>query len=147
MTSKFGGLAANVTAPSRMTIVHPATGEPIYDTDGKPAYIDLLSQDSAPGRAIAKKQSAAQLKRAVKAGNIDVDTDADPVDDQIDILAALTRGWYLVDPSTGGPIDYAFDGVASARELFAADELHWLRRQAYVWVINQGNFMPPSRKN
>lgn len=147
MTSKWGGLAANVTMPGRMTIVHPATGGPIYDKDGKPAYIDLLSQDSAPGRAIAKEQSAAQLKCAVKAGKIDGDNDADPVEDQIDILAALARGWYLVDPSTGELIDYAFTGLQSARELFAADELHWLRRQAYVWVINQGNFMPPLRKN
>lgn len=139
MTSKFGGLAANVTVPSRMTIIYPVTGKPIVDETGKEAYIDLMSQDSAAGRQLAKDRAAEQVKRIAKSGNAD-DMD-DVVGEQIETLAVLTAGWRLVDPVTKKPIEFPFAGEASARELFSAPELQWLRRAAYMHVVNTGNFM------
>lgn len=137
--SKFGGLAANVTAPSRMTIIHPATGRPIVDEAGKEAYIDLMSQDSASARQRVKDKAAEQANRVGSPDEV-----ADVVDEQIDMLAVLTAGWHLVDPATRKPIEFPFAGQESARELFSAPELQWLRRAAYVHVVNTGNFMQAS---
>lgn len=142
MTSKFGGLAANVTAPSRMTIIYPVTGKPIVDETGKQAYIDLMSQDSAAGRQLAKDRAAEQVKRMAKSGAAE-DMD-DVVGEQIETLAVLTAGWHLVDPVTGKPINFPFSGEASARELFSAPELQWLRRLAYLHVVHAENFMQAS---
>lgn len=137
--SKFGGLAANVTAPSRMTIIHPATGRPIVDEFGKEAYIDLMSQDSAAARQLAKDRAAEQIKRIGSPDDVN-----DVVEEQIDTLSVLTAGWHLVDPVTRKPIEFRFVDASSARELFSAAELQWLRRAAYMHVLNTANFMQAS---
>lgn len=140
--SKFGGLAANVTAPSRMTIIYPVTGKPIVDENGKQAYIDLMSQDSAAGRQLAKDRAAEQVKRLSRSGlGGEID---DVVDEQVETLAALTTGWYLVDPITQEPLDIVFAGPDSAREVFSSPEVQWIRRAAYLHVLNTGNFMQAS---
>lgn len=143
--SKFGSLAANVTTASRMQIIYPATGKPIVDESGKAAYIDLLSQDSAVARQHAKKKAAEQIKRVITPDDPNDLNDA--VDDQIDMLAVLAVGWHLVDPATRKPIEFPFNGPESARELFATLELQWLRRAAYVHVVNTANFMKASPKS
>ncbi|MFL9823435.1 hypothetical protein [Rhodoplanes sp. SY1] len=142
MIKNWGGLAANVTIPCRMTIRHPATGQPIVDAAGRQAHVDLLSQDSGPGRQLFKDRTAAEIDRLARGEK--TAAGPDPIDDQVETLAVLTTGWHLVDPVTREPIDYAFDGPASARALFAAPELAWLRRQAWSHVVDERNFMPAS---
>lgn len=141
MTSRWGGLAANVTTPNTMTILHPATGKPIADGAGACAHVDFLSQDSAVGRQHVRDRAAEQLKRAQQSAAGEVVED--PVEEQIALVAALAAGWYLVDPVTSTAIEFPFAGRDSARELFGAPELAWLRRQAWLYVVNAGNFMPP----
>lgn len=145
MSSKFGGLAANVTTPSRMIIIHPSTGKPITDKSGQKAYIDFFSQDSDVGRQHVRDRASDQVKRAQQADAGDVA--GDPIEDQSALLSALAAGWNLVDPTTETAIDFPFTGKDSATELFSAPELGWLRRQGWLYVINAGNFMPGSSPN
>lgn len=141
MDKRFGGLAANVGTSSRMTVIYPVTGKPVVDSEGKEAYIELMSQDSAAGRQVTKDR-AAEYARNMTRGK--ADESADMVDGQIDLIAALVVSWYLVDPVSKQPIDFPFNGPESAKELFSAPELQWLRRDAYVHVVDTGNFMRAS---
>lgn len=142
--SEFGGLAAAVDTPYRMTIVHPATSKPITTKDGsQTAYVDLLSLDSAAGRKVAKERSAAAIKRAARLRDEEDDVDIDPVEQQVETLTAVTVGWLLIDPTTGQPLDYPWSPEA-ARHLWSAPEMAWLRRRAYVRVIDEANFLRAS---
>jgi hypothetical protein len=138
--SKFGNLALNTATPSRMVILHPATGKPIIAASGETAYLDLLPLDSEAGRQLAKTKAAEQLKQVAQTG--ESPADPDPATEQIETLSVLTAGWLLVDPVTREAIDFPFGGPKTACELFGAPEMAWLRRKAYLHVLNLGNFMP-----
>jgi len=134
MSSKFAGLAVNVGAPSRMVIINPMTDKPLADKNGKEAYIDLLSADNPEASKIDRAQTLA-FKQQMRSGRF---RDDDPIEEQVAKLQALTAGWYLVDLD-GNPIDVPFSADA-AKELYAAHEMAWLRRQAWVYVNDVANF-------
>jgi hypothetical protein len=138
--SKFGGLALNVTSPSRMTIVHPGTKRPIIANTGEAAFVDLLPLDSEAGQQFIRGMAAAQNARA--RDNVTERDAFDPLATAIEALSVLATGWLLVDPVTREVIDFPFGGPATARELFGAPEMIWLCRYAYNWVSNESNFMP-----
>lgn len=134
--SKFAGLGLKVDTPSRMTIVHPVTRQPlrIAGTD-EAAYLDLLSVDSAAGQA--HQRAAANRRLASRQRKMTIE---ELEAEGVDLLAALTRGWRLATLD-GHPIDVPFT-VADARELYSAPELAWLKQQANDFAADAGNFLP-----
>ena len=147
--SKFAGLGLQTDAPSRMTILHPVTGQPLrvctIGADGKPefreeAYIELLSRDSTVARrhdrAVADKQLRSRGRRL---------TAEELEGDRLERLAKLTRGWRLCGLD-GAPIDVDFS-EGTARELYAEPTLSWLRDQAQTWVDDLGNYAPAASKS
>jgi hypothetical protein len=147
MSLKLGALAAvatDVSAPSRMTVIDADTQRPLTAIDGKDegerpilkeCYIDFMSIDSEAGRKLDRVRNAAAFRKARSGRNI-VD-DEDPVDVQVETLTALTTGWYF------GPDAEVFTSAA-ARELFANPEYAWLRKQGYVFVHSEANFIKRS---
>lgn len=135
--SKFAALAADVASAFRMPVISPLTEEPIKDKEGKEAYVELLSADSEAGRKIDRVQSIAAVRKLRSGRNLQDEDDLS--EGQIDKLVALTVGWYLVDPD-GNPMDVPFS-ERDARELWNAQGMAWLRRQAWVFVNTAGNFI------
>src|SRR5437879_6088795 len=93
-------LELEVDKPFRMPVLHPMNNLPMRDTEGKEAYVDVLSSDSA----IAKK-----IRREIKTSRLQTRnprslTGAKLEDEDVELLAALSTGWYLVSLD-GKPID------------------------------------------
>lgn len=140
--SKFKGLGVPVEKPSRMFIAHPVTGEPLVDTTGSPAYIDVYSADSNRARAYNRNTTQKRLdmrgRNAMSAVALE--------NDGYGLLAELTAGWHLVDIGNGSPIDVPFT-TQNARELYSEPEMTWLRDQVDVFAGARGNFLKPSATN
>lgn len=143
MTSKFGGLTAKVSDAYKMPIISPETDQPLKDKDGKEAFIELLSADSEVGRRIDSARQAALTQRAMR-GKITGAGD-DSLEQNIAKIAALTRGWYLVD-LTGNPIDVPFS-LQNAIELYSDPGSAWLYRQAFTAANEVANFIKRSSKD
>lgn len=139
--SKFAGLGINVDKAVRMPIVYPGQEEPLKDNDGKEAYLELLAEDSAPGRQFEKKLTTRAVNR-VRAGGRRT-FDEDPTEFQIDKVTALLVGWYLVQPNGEPVTDYPFS-QENARALISAPEMAWLRKQAMAFVSDNANFTKAS---
>ena len=135
MTSKFAGLALAVDAPARMTILHPVTRQPLRDSAGEEAWIDLLSADSAAARAHDRATIDAQIRAAGRRRS------SEQMDAELtEKLAKLTTGWRLLTLD-GDALDVPFS-IADARTLYALPELMWLRGQVAEFVADLGNFRP-----
>lgn len=135
--SRFARLALDTETPRRMTIRHPATGEPLRDDQGREAYLDLLSLSSAVAQ---KARAAAQQKRIdqrLRRVTIE-DTEAEAMS----VLAACTRGWHLVGLD-GAEIVVPFSAEAVA-ELFTTPGLRFVAEQATAFADAAGNFLPGS---
>jgi hypothetical protein len=133
--SKFAGLALAVDQPARMTIYHPITRQPLRDHDGKECYVDLLSADSAAGRAHDRTTIDTQTRMGGRRMTME----------QVDAaltekLAKLTQGWKLASLD-GDPIEVDCTPTV-ARELYAMPELSWLRAAVLEFVADLGNFRP-----
>jgi len=132
--SKFSGLGVPVDATARMTILHPATGQPLRNAaTGEPAWIDLLSADSAVARATQRDAQNRRLRaraRTITAESMEADG--------TDLLAALTKGWSLVTLD-GAPIDVPCT-PENARELYGTPDLAFIRRQVDEFVADLGNY-------
>jgi hypothetical protein len=132
--SKFSGLELEVEAPYRLTLLHPITRQPMRDVEGKIAYIDHYSQDSEIAR---KHQRTVQRRRLAMRGRLKI-TPEELEGEAVDILAALTVGWYLVDLK-GNPIDLDFS-QDNARELYSNPAVGWLREQLDESTADRGTF-------
>jgi hypothetical protein len=132
--SKFAAMELAVEQPSRMTIRHPTTGQPL---DG---YLDLLSFDGEAARQydldISRKRVQQRVTRV---------TPEMLEEEAIGRLAALTAGWKLcgLDDS---PLDVPFN-PKNAAELYASNGMKWLREQAAVWMADRANFTAASSKS
>lgn len=133
----LAGLAINTSVPKRMLIEHPTTQKPIYDKAGNPAYIDLVGHTSSDyidaGDSDARKR--ARSRKVLQ--NI-----IDPIQNRAaerKKLAAATKGWHLVDPTTREPIAYAFS-VQNAYELYSDERFAWLRDQAEFFCHDESNW-------
>lgn len=137
--SKFSGLGVPVDKPSRMFITHPVTNEPLVDSSGNPAYIDVYSADSNRARAynrnVTQKRLDMRGRNAVSAVALE--------NDSFGLLAELTAGWLLVDLNTAAPIDVPFT-LQNARELYGDPEMSWLREQVDIFASARANFLKPS---
>lgn len=139
--SKFAALALEVDKPGRMTIVHPVSRQPLRDAEGKEAFVDLYSNDSEPAR---KHQRAVQRRRLAMRGRGKL-TPEELEAEQVELLAALTAEWYLVDLA-GRPIDVPFS-QENARELYGDAAVSWLREQVDEFAGDRGNFSKASPKS
>jgi hypothetical protein len=142
MNSKFGGLGIPVDKPARMTLIHPTTNQPLRDSEGKEAYLDLYSTDSEVAR---RHFRAANRNRTTPQGRpVRTSPEADEAA-AVETLVALTAGWYLVAPD-GKPFDFPFN-AQNAREVYAAAEMSWVRLQVNEFVTDLANFAQASSKN
>jgi hypothetical protein len=132
--NKFSGLSLEVETPYRLILVHPVTRQPICDTAGNPAYIDHYSADSEIAR---KHQRSVQRRRLAMRGRMKI-TPEELESEAVEILAALTVGWHLVD-FKGEVIDTPFTSE-NARELYSDPTVAWLREQIDESTADRANF-------
>lgn len=135
MMDKFAGLALQVDATSRMTIINPVTRQPLRSADGEEAWVDLLAASGKIGAAHDRAVTDRQL-RTRGARYTAEQAEADTVEK----LSKLTRGWRLVSLD-GQFLDIAFN-AADARELYSTPELAWLTQQVAEYVTDLGNYRP-----
>lgn len=138
MSLKLGALAraeVDVTTPARMTVIDADTQRALTDTKGKECYIDFLSIDSEAGRKLDRARSAAAFRK-MRSGRNQIENE-DPVETQVETLAALATGWYFGEDADVFSPD-------KAKELFATPEYAWLRKQAYVFIHAEANFIKRS---
>ncbi len=131
--SKFASLALATERASRCLLKHPVTHRPLVDAEGRQAYIDLLSFDSAPVHA-------AELdigRTRIEVGKLSIE---DLNEETPTKLAAATVGWFLVD-LTGAVLDVPFS-PANARELYSETSLNWIREAAFAHARDRGNYAP-----
>jgi hypothetical protein len=134
--SKFGALKANVDATFKQEIISPLTGDVLRDKQGKASFIEVYSADSSIGRKFDTDSRAAQMRQA-RAGDIDP---VDPLDTNIKKCAALTKSWFLVDPSTLEAIDVPCT-PENALECYSDPGLNWLFVQPWLAANKTANFM------
>lgn len=132
--NKFSGLELEIEAPFRLVLVHPVTRQPMRDAEGNNAYIDHYSADSEIAR---KHQRTVQRRRLAMRGRMKI-TPEEIEGEAVEILAALTVGWHLVDLK-GKVIDLPFT-ADNARELYANPAVGWLREQIDESTADRGNF-------
>jgi hypothetical protein len=137
----FSGLELEVDRSSRMTIMHPTTNMPLRDKDGCDAWIELYSNDSTIARrherAIRQRRLSMRIPGKITADEIEASA--------VELLAALTRDWRLLDLS-GVPIDQPFS-IEAARQLYSNPALLWLREQVDAFVSDRANFSKASSTN
>jgi hypothetical protein len=148
MTSKFGALAVDTQAKARMPIILPGEIDPIADESGAEAYIEFLPWDSDPGRAYDRSKNVEAVRKGFRQrSKAELRAEAeneDVIADQAERLSVLATGWHLVGPDRK-VIDIPFS-KENALDLFSSPETAWLRRQAFVYVANEANFMKGSSK-
>jgi hypothetical protein len=152
MISKFAGLGLAVATAARMTLLHPATGQPLRrpkrHADGQPvldekggpvyevAWIDVLSADSEAARAHEREAQNRRIRsRARRLVAEDLEAEG------LELLVALTKGWSLATLENE-PLDVPFS-AENARELYSAPELAFIRRQVNDFAADAGNFQTP----
>jgi hypothetical protein len=139
--NKFAGLELEVETPFRLILVHPVTRQPMRDAEGNSAYVDHYSSDSEIAR---KHQRAIQRRRLAMRGRMKI-TPEELEAEAVDILAALTTGWHLVDLK-GNVIDLPFT-QDNARELYGNPAVGWLREQIDESTADRSNFSQGSSSN
>lgn len=137
MTSKFAALSG--TGKPYRSFANLA-GQPVVDKQGRPAYIDMLSEDSTAGRRFDKEWREHTLALAA-----DGKPPPTQFEHNIAKAAALTTAWYLVNPDTQEPIDEPCT-LENAQELYALPDSRWLWGPAWVAANNSANFIKRSAK-
>lgn len=112
---------------------HPVTKEIIKDKEGNPAWIELYPKDSKIGRKLERKLIDRRLKK--KEGQI---TTSSMEESAVEMLAALTKGWYLVK-GDGEKAEYECDDETK-RKFYSDDSLRWIRDQVDRFVLDLANF-------
>jgi len=135
MLDKIAGLALQVDATSRMTIINPITRQPLRSEDGEEAWVDLLASSSKIGQTHDRGVMDRQL-RTRGARYTAEQAEADTVEK----LAKLTKGWRLVTLD-GAVLDVPFT-AGNARDLYTMPALAWLTQQVAEYVADLGNYRP-----
>lgn len=139
--AKIEDLELEVDRPSRMTILDSATNLPMRDKAGMVAYIDVYSSDSDIARKFKREIKTARLR----ARNPNALTGAKLEDEDVQLLAALTAGWYLVT-RTGEPIELECSRD-NALKVYGNHKMAWLADQVDAWAGARGNFSKVSSPN
>lgn len=138
MTSKFAALELETDKPSRMSIVHPVSRQPLRDAEGKEGYIELYSADSDVARKHHRNIQRRRLAMRGRGKLTPEELDAE----NIELLAALTTGWYLLDLA-GNLVDVPCN-AENAREIYGNNKIAWLREQVDEYAVDRGNFSTAS---
>lgn len=139
--SKFSGMALAVDKPSRMTIVHPATLQPIVNGDGEVAYVDVFSMDSELARKHRRSSTQVRIDQASKSGRARLNA-GQLESEEVDILADLTAGWRLISLD-GSDIDIECT-AQNARDLYGDPGTAWLFEQVNEFARSRENFSKAS---
>lgn len=131
--SKFASLALATERASRCLLKHPVTKRPLVDAEGRQAYVDVLSLDSAAVHATELEIG----RNRIEAGKLSIE---DLNEETPAKLAAATTGWFLVGLD-GAVIDVPFS-AANARELYSEPALAWIREAVLAHARDRGNFGP-----
>jgi hypothetical protein len=142
MNSKFASLEVPVDSPRQMILIHPVTRQPLTDEKGKVAYIELYSTDSEICRRYFRERDR---RRTLPNGNIRPTTPEQSEAESVQVLVALTTGWYLVGMD-GTHIDVPFN-AQNATDLYAATSMAWIRVQVNEFVTEIANFAKASSLN
>lgn len=138
--SKFDGIGVDPEIPFRVLLIPPGRQTPLIDEDGQPAYIDVLSQDSAA----AKRQQRANFDNRVR--NRMTSVTAELLErEAVDELAAAAAGWHLVSLA-GKALDVPCTSD-NARDLFADPRHGWIYRLVTGARANEANFFVQSSAN
>lgn len=132
--SDFSGLELSVDKPFRLVLTHPISRQPLRDAEGKEAYIDHYSDDCEIAR---KHQRAVTRRRLNQRGRVKL-TPEEIEAEAVELLAALTAGWHLVDLK-GNRIDIPFS-QEKAKALYANPAVSWLREQLDESASDRANF-------
>lgn len=114
-----------------MTILHPATREPIESDDGQQAGIRLVGQDSEEFRKASRKNTDRRLRSRQKGTKI---TAEELEQDAIDLLVACTKEWRGIYRN-GTPLPYSLE---NARMLYST--VPFIREQVDEFAGDRANF-------
>jgi hypothetical protein len=136
--ASIDSIALATEEPAELVLKHPVTGEPIYDKAGKPAFVLLLGKDSAA----AKKHGRSQAQKIIdKRGR--GKTKAEELEaSNVELLVALTKGWYLVS-FAGEPIEFECT-PANARALYTDSKFDWIKDQVDEFSGDRSGFLKSS---
>jgi hypothetical protein len=136
--ASLSDLELEVDKPSRMTILDPATNLPMQDKAGKQAFIDVYSADSEIARKFRREIKTSRLRarnpNALNGDKLEAE--------DVQLLAALTAGWYLVTRA-GEPIEIECTRENAAK-IYANHKMAWLADQVDAHAGSRGNFSKPS---
>lgn len=133
-----------------LEITHPASGDALFDEDGKAISIRLLGVNSATGKRAIAKMVLADEKKGKQAKPKTVDQIMDKLDKGIDgraeLYAALTLGWsgisYLPKEERGNPKakpEALPFSAANAKMLYS--EYTWVAEQVKSFMEDEANFI------
>ena len=143
--SKFGSLAPS-DKPFRVFL--KLDGKSIADKSKKLAYIDTYSEDGVVGRRFDKEWRDHCLAIAKEGGVQPTQLETNTAKS-----AALTAGWYLVDPETSEPIldpetsEPIPCTLENANELYSLPLATWIWLQPWAAANNHVNFIKRSAKS
>jgi hypothetical protein len=132
----LSSLGLDVAAPVNVTILNPKTRQPIRDTEGKEAFITLVSPDHPDVQKVQKAAINKRLKARGRAPNLTAD---ELEAERAETLVAATKGWYLVN-FDGSPINVPFN-ESVAREVYTKPEFSWLREQVSEAFDDRATFL------
>lgn len=139
--AKLEELELEVDAPSRMIVLDAVTSLPMKDRDGKEAYVEVYSSDSDIARRFKREIRTSRLRMRNPNGLNGQKIE----DEEVQLLAALTAGWYLVNRS-GEPIDLPFT-PENALKLYANNKMAWLADQVNEHAAARANFSKAASGN
>jgi len=126
--------------PYRMTLKHPATGEPIVDADGAKAYIDIYAPTSVKAKEWNKARFI-EAKKDAKKNKKPEPTYEEAQEKGASWFATLTAGWYLVNPKTGeGDAEFTFEKAVG---IYADHRAAWIIGQINDALEDDSNFLTP----
>lgn len=142
MSFDFGSLSGAASDPFHVVLIDRVSGKPLVGTDGKEAYIDVLSAQSDVGRKFDRERSQASQRRAM----VGLNTEDDALAENIEKLARLTVAWNLVDPVSKEPLGVPVS-VDAAKAFYALPGAFHFYIQAWVGANEPTNFIKRSPTN
>lgn len=150
--ASIADLELEVDKPSRMTVLDPATNLPMKEKDevdekgnvikeGRMAYVEVYSADSDIARKMKREITTSRLRMR----NPNSITGARIEDEGVQLIAALTAGWFLVNQK-GEVIDLACTRENAAK-LYANNKMAWLYEQVDQHAGARGNFSKASSQS
>lgn len=139
MSFDFGSLSGAASSPFRVVLIDRISGKPLVDTEGKEAYIDVLSAQSEVGRKFDRERTQAANRRAI----VGLNTEEDTLAENIDKLAKLTVGWNLVDPVSKEALNVPVS-VEAAKAFYTLPGAFHFYVQAWVGANEPTNFIKSS---